>query len=753
MNNTQENKIIKLGDFVKQFGDSLNDAVNAQVQPRFNQNTVLDQSLYQGFKRQPFVAQQRVIQATTELLKTQKAAIINADMGCGKSILGVSVAKVLHDAGHKRALVICPPHLVHKWKREILQTIDAEVIVLNGASAITKLQKIRQNLTCIGKDKPVFFIVGRVRLRLGHHWRPAYRVKRGKVACPHCDTYFSIRDDLPIVPSQFNHDKKQNCVNPKCKAPLWQLHRKGDAISSESDLARVLPKALSKLPSISRSKAQNLVDQYDSHYLLNALTDNFHEFSNLLDEGGNFVFTETQANCINLALSQTELGLASGEYQVSEFLKRYFPKNYFGLMIVDEAHEYKNISAQGLAMGVLASSVANKVLLLTGTLIGGYADDLFYLLSRIMPGVMRDAGFGYVQRKEQQTLLPSVKQFMHQHGVLQEISRNDPGASDDSFKTSNGNRSRVSIKKSPGLSPQAIMQFILPYTAFLRLDEVNDNLPGYQENLIEVDMDTTQYAKYYALKATLMKKIQAALSVGNKGLLGLHLSTLLSFPECCFNETEVVSPGSGETIFACKALYDDETLTPKEQALLDKCLQNKAAGRRTLAYTIYSDTKDTTARLVKILKKHGLKAHALKSSITTDKREAWIANKIDAGIDVLVCNPELVKTGLDLLEFPSIVFMQTGYNVFTLMQAAKRSWRIGQTEDVEVSFLSYRDAMQTQCLALMQKKIAVTQSASGIMPESGLDALESNTDSIQVQLAKQIVEGFESEASMLRKAA
>ncbi|MEL7893404.1 DEAD/DEAH box helicase, partial [Pseudomonas aeruginosa] len=37
-----------------------------------------------------------------------------------------------------------------------------------------------------------------------------------------------------------------------------------------------------------------------------------------------------------------------------------------------------------------------------------------------------------------------------------------------------------------------------------------------------------------------------------------------------------------------------------------------------------------------------------------------------------------VKTGLDLLDFPTIAFMQTGYKVYTLQQAARRSWRIGQ---------------------------------------------------------------------------
>ena len=113
--------------------------------------------------------------------------------------------------------------------------------------------------------------------------------------------------------------------------------------------------------------------------------------------------------------------------------------------------------------------------------------------------------------------------------------------------------------------------------------------------------------------------------------------------------------------------------------------------------------------------------------------------QVDRGIDALICNPELVKTGLDMLEFPTILFMQTGYNVYTLQQAARRSWRIGQTRDVDVDFLGYQGTAQMRCLQLMAQKIAVSQSTSGDMPDSGLDILNQGGDSIEVALAKQLV--------------
>jgi hypothetical protein len=121
------------------------------------------------------------------------------------------------------------------------------------------------------------------------------------------------------------------------------------------------------------------------------------------------------------------------------------------------------------------------------------------------------------------------------------------------------------------------------------------------------------------------------------------------------------------------------------------------------------------------------------------KREDWLFDQVDKGVDVLITNPELVKTGLDMLEFPTIVYMQSGYNVYTLQQASRRSWRIGQKQEVDVYFLGYAGSAQIACLELMAKKIAVSQSTSGDMPDSGLDVLNQGGDSIEVALAKQLV--------------
>jgi hypothetical protein len=45
-----------------------------------------------------------------------------------------------------------------------------------------------------------------------------------------------------------------------------------------------------------------------------------------------------------------------------------------------------------------------------------------------------------------------------------------------------------------------------------------------------------------------------------------------------------------------------------------------------------------------------------------------------------------------------------------------------------------------ECLSLMARKIAVSQSTSGDMPDSGLEVLNQSGDSIEVALAKQLLQ-------------
>lgn len=133
-----------------------------------------------------------------------------------------------------------------------------------------------------------------------------------------------------------------------------------------------------------------------------------------------------------------------------------------------------------------------------------------------------------------------------------------------------------------------------------------------------------------------------------------------------------------------------EAVYAKEQALVDDVRQELRQGRRCQVYATFTGEKDVNGRLEKILSAAGFRVAVLRSSVPTQKREEWYERQLECGVEVVVCHPKLVETGLDLLAFPILYFYQTGYSLHTLRQASRRLWRIGQKYPVRVKFLTYK---------------------------------------------------------------
>lgn len=571
---------------------------------------------------------------------------------------------------------------------------------------------------------------------MGFHWRLACWKKRAAggqllAACPDCGQVLEDLEGNLVTVEEFERgDRRRTCSS--CRGALWTLIRPGKP-DGGNRRATIL-KSMCRIPTIGPVRAERLLNDFGEDFLATMLVDNVSEFINLMDAKGNFVFSDRQAKRMERSMANIEFGFGEGGYQPTEFIKRQLPNGYFDLLVVDEGHEYKNIgSAQGQAMGVLAAK-ARKTVLLTGTLMGGYADDLFYLLFRILTQRMIEDGY---RPNARGSMAPAAMSFMRDHGVLKDIYTERDG---DSHKTARGKKLSVRTVKAPGFGPKGIHRFVLPFTVFLKLKDIGGNvLPDYQEEFVDVPMAPDQASAYQRLAATLTAELRQALARRDTTLLGVVLNVLLAWPDCCFRPEIVKHPRSRDTLAFVPAIFGDEQLMPKEQALVDLCLEEKAKGRKVLAYTVYSGTRDTTSRLKKVLEQSGLKVAVLRASVDTARREDWILDQVDRGIDVLITNPELVKTGLDLLDFPTIAFLQTGYNVYTLQQAARRSWRIGQKHPVRVVFFGYAGSSQITCLQLMAKKIAVAQSTSGDVPESGLDSLNQDGDSVEMALARQLI--------------
>jgi len=119
--------------------------------------------------------------------------------------------------------------------------------------------------------------------------------------------------------------------------------------------------------------------------------------------------------------------------------------------------------------------------------------------------------------------------------------------------------------------------------------------------------------------------------------------------------------------------------------------------------------------------------------------EAWYGRQVKDGVQVVIAHPRLVETGLDLLDFPTIIFYESGYSLHTLRQASRRSWRIGQNQPVRVKFLCYEGTMQGSCLRLMGKKLLVALTMEGKFAGEGLQSIDEDDDLLSA-MARELVE-------------
>ena len=608
--------------------------------------------------RKPLGAQADAIRGAALSLEAHRGTTVVGEMGTGKTFIAASAA---HMAGFRRILVICPPHLTRKWKREIEQTVPGARAAI--VASITDLERLRLS---IGSG-PLFAVMSRERAKLSYRWSPAvakrWAASGGRLirdeetgepfrvpCCPICSAQIVDKDGVPLTDEDLSR-RKRTCAH--CGSALWQADNSGPR-----------------------------------------------------------------------------------RYPLADYVKHRM-KSFFGLLIGDEVHEFKGRgSAQGIAAGVLADA-CGKSFTLTGTLTGGYSSTLFHLLYRFSPEIRTEFGRSDEHR------------WIQRYGFEEHsIGKPDDDAVEDG-RYSRRRKYRKVVRERPGLVPSALFHLI-GNTVFLRLSDVAAGLPSYEEQVMLSSMDSEEDATGYSQRKAynhvfeeLRKELAEALKKGSKRLLATYLQTLLAYPDGCTRGETVFDPRSGDVIVQVPPLSEGK-LYPKEKALLDLVAAERMAGRRVLVYVTHTGTRDVTERMDDFLTRHGFRVAVMKAdAVAPDRREAWVADRVKQGVEVLICHPRLVQTGLDLVDFPTICWGETDYSVYTMRQASRRSWRIGQTRPVKVVFMSYRNSLQADALKLVARKLQSSLAVEGELPEDGLAAYGDDGDDIMMALARKIVNGEE----------
>ena len=648
--------------------------------------------------RQPYPAQALAIMGVAARWKIARGAHVVAECGAGKTLIALGMMFVHADGEPFSGIVMAPPHLVEKWARETFLTLPSVRVFL--------IDDMRN-----GGDSKQPHGINELRLRRGEIIREGLHTsladlrqmgpKGWRTVCPETSIFVLGRERAKL-------------------GYFWKhAYLKG---RSGKHLGLVLNPDTYK--PISTDDEFLDVRDFDKKRL--------HEV----------VERDNNGTTLHSPLWQADRDKIQ-RMAPADFMGRYMPE-WFDYAIADEVHQLAGDTAQGNALGVLAR-VAKRVAGLTGTLLSGYADDLYNTLFRIDAKRMVRDGFTWGSSGKER--------FTQQYGVIETVERTKIEDNARSRK----NKTEVTIRRKPGASPLLFGKYLMDTCAFVSLEDISDALPTYREDVVSVELEGKLKDAYQQLQDDITATLQE--HRGNRSVLSTMLNALLVYPDHPYGLGTLYGSRYNPEIQQRETFVIAETedldegeVYPKEQALIDEIKSQLARGRKCQVFAVYTNKHDVPARLEKLLRGEGIRTAVLRVSVATHKREAWYREQLKRGIDVAICHPKLIETGLDLLEFPTILFQETGYSLHTLRQASRRSWRIGQKRPVEVRFFAYSGTMQEVCLRLMGKKLLVALAMEGKFASEGLQALDGDDDMLTA-MARELVQnrGIGESADLLWK--
>ncbi|MGA2501208.1 MAG: hypothetical protein ABSH20_26005 [Tepidisphaeraceae bacterium] len=427
----------------------------------------------------------------------------------------------------------------------------------------------------------------------------------------------------------------------------------------------------------------------------------------------------------------------------ADYIHRHM-KGVFDYLIGDEVHEEKSeTSARANALGALVAS-CRKVIAMTGTLIGGKAGHVRSLLFRLSPKSLKAENLSWEDDME----------FARRYGRVDTIVTEKTGTADDN-RRSHGKSTTKRQAEQPGIMPTLYGRHLIGNTIFLSLKDVAADLPEYGEHPTPVRMSADLAGPYREMEGKLKGAVAELMRRGNHQLLSAMLHALLAYPDYPYDWKPIGyvdgkgGPNGRYVLVTTPPSLDKATLWPKERKLLEILAEEKAQGRQCWVFCVYTNSHPVLARLEKIIQDAGHTVKVLEADkVPTRSRSAWIA-KNAPGVDVIISHPQPVRTGLTLFDamgahnFPSLVFYETGYELFTLRQASRRSWRIGQRLPCRVYYLYYRETMQARAMGLMAQKLDASLALEGQFSAEGLAAMSADSGSLTTELAKSLVENID----------
>ena len=725
-NNAIFENISTFTQYLQEFGKNIAERIKQSFPPVFNpaeeiispvleevNNFVIENAGYSLFD-----AQLGAAEALRRQLEKDKMAILVSECGTGKTKIGSAALYAYQHSNPERKVynkafnvVVCPSHITKKWVRELHQTIpNCFAMHVSTMAEVDMLYDIYKN-----GNKTVYCILSKETARNGYMKKPAviWDKKRKGFICPHCGNLQEMKitedNESYYVPADAAHYLNEHGENHKCKfcnEPLWEMLNPNNVAPNRNPWVRIGAYGFIHRKFVNQAyvMCRDKIARRKIEEVVNNPNGVFHAPG------------------------------AYERYPLSAYIKRKL-KRIDGI-IIDELHQYSGESAQGQAMAELAG-IADKVIGMTATLINGYAKGIFYLLFRLKAHLMLADDYKY----------SSSRDFCMQYGVVEQVY--EVGTKQYGTTTKNI-RHRTREKFLPGLSPLVYSRYLLENAVFLSLADMGKELPDYEEIPFACNMHDEVKGQYKAIENEFKRIMMREKKLGNR-IMSAFVNLLTAYPDQPYGHEPIYNPFNEiekEALIEPRNYGDITVKQPKDESVIDLVKRKVENGERVIIYTAWTRL-DTQTKLHTMLTNENIRTAILDQRVPTVKREEWVDKRLAEGVKVLIVNPALVETGLDLNAFTTLIFYNIAYNLYIFRQAARRSYRINQTAPkVEVYMLYYKDTMQQRALRLMASKLSAATVIEGNISDEGLAALSSCED-MTTQLAKELMSGIKEDAETL----
>jgi hypothetical protein len=433
-------------------------------------------------------------------------------------------------------------------------------------------------------------------------------------------------------------------------------------------------------------------------------------------------------------------------YALAKLIRRRW-KGFVDVYVADEFHECAGRStAIGAAFGALCAASRFRVAG-SGTGMNGYAASLYYPLLRLGCVPVQDR-YGW----------DDEQRFVEECGILMEIRHTSQRVT-RAGHFSGEPQVDVSIRQMPGMTA-LLGELFCNVASIVDLPDMGFHLPDYSEDAVVLPMHPEVKANYHGLESGGREVI----AWGGHDALSAYLQATLSYPYQPWTPKTIYSElkaSRGSTSFAgpvTSTVLPADTVLPHHEWLAEFAATEVLAGRRVLVgveHTGVDDIcEDVAQKIAKLARSRfgvTLKVATLRSTVARGERSLWFKEREREGVNVVLCHPKLVKTGLNLIQWPSIVVLEPNYSLEVVAQFIRRSFRPTQTQQVKVRFVCYEGTMSERAIELVAQKMGTLAMLNGNEFMTGISSIGEGMSILQ-QLAQSVTAEQPSERVDLRQA-